>query len=267
MENTIDIHNTPATQAPPGYTSNLVNPETQQPGLVAAAVVCLSLTTVLVGIDFLQRHTSYARVRIEDYTMVIAQLGFAAFAGVIVTSGTLGQGRHLWDVSIAVAMQVSIFSNISEILYGPTMFCAKFSVLKQMERIFCSARKDHIYWWIQAMIWANALFDLSIFVAFLCACVPREKLWNPLLPGTCISTNGSIIATSVINIISDWAALILPLIVIRKLQMNGNKKIGVMAIFAVGFLACADSIIRLLYSIRLTQTFDLTWAVDFGERF
>jgi hypothetical protein len=82
------------------------------------------------------------------------------------------------------------------------------------------------------------------------------------MPGTCISTNGSIIATSIINIISDWSALILPLVVIRKLQMSTKKKIGVMAIFAVGFLACVASIVRLVYSIRLTQTIDETWAID-----
>ena len=35
-----------------------------------------------------------------------------------------------------------------------------------------------------------------------------------------------------------------------------------MAIFAVGLLACVASIIRLVYSIELAQTFDLTWAMD-----
>ena len=186
----------------------------------------------------------------------------AAFTGVIVTSGTYGQGRHLWNVSIAGVEQVANLSNISEILYGPTMFLAKFSVLKQMERIFVGTKKDSTYWWIQAMIWANGLFDLSIFIAFICACVPREKLWNPQLSGTCISTNSSIIATSIINIISDWSALILPLVVIRRLRMSVKQKIGVGAIFAVGFLACVASIVRLVYSVQLTQTFDETWAID-----
>jgi hypothetical protein len=83
------------------------------------------------------------------------------------------------------------------------MFFAKLSVLKQLERIFAGTRKDHIYWWLQGMIWLNASFYLSIFVSFICACVPREKLWNPSIKGTCINAGVSILATSGINIVSD----------------------------------------------------------------
>ncbi|KAF4627474.1 hypothetical protein G7Y89_g10675 [Cudoniella acicularis] len=261
MEN-INIYTTPAAKAPPGQVNNLINPYSQQPGLVAAAAVCLTLTTIFVAIRTFTKVYVLRATQIEDYALIIAQFGLAAFIGVIVTSGTYGQGRHIWDVSIHGVQQVANLSNISEILYGPTMFCAKFSVLKQIERIFCSIKKDHVYWWIQAMIWANALFDVSIFVSFLCACIPREKLWNPTVEGTCISTNGSIIATSIINIISDWSALILPLVVIRKLKMDMQKKLGVMAIFAVGLLACIASIVRLIYSIQLTNSADETWAID-----
>ena len=194
--------------------------------------------------------------------LILALLGFGAFAGVIITSGTFGQGRHMWDVSIAGVIQVSNLSNISEILYGPTMFFAKFSVLKQTERVFVGTKKGNTYWWTQILIWANGIFGLSIFVVFICACVPRKKLWEPDLPGTCISTNGTIIATSIINIVSDWSALILPLAVINRLKVSPKQKIGVMGIFAIGLLACIASIIRLVYSIRLTRAVDRTWAIN-----
>lgn len=137
------------------------------------------------------------------------------------------------------------------------MFAAKFSVLKQTERIFCTStqRKSVYYWWIQAMIWANAAFSLSFSIVFLCACIPRSKLWETTLPGNCMtSTNTAIIATSIVNIVSDWSALILPLIVIHRLQMNARRKLGVMAIFAVGLLACVASIVRLVYSVQLVKT-------------
>ncbi|KUI57687.1 hypothetical protein VP1G_05001 [Cytospora mali] len=261
MEN-ININTTPAASAPPGYKAGISETPSQQPGLVAAAAVCLTLTAIFVAIRIFTKAYVIRAVKVEDYALLVAFLGLAAFVGVIVTSGVHGQGRHLWNVSIAGVMSVANFSNISEILYGPTMFAAKFSVLKQTERIFCEARHDSVYWWIQAMIWANALFDLSIFIAFVCACIPREKLWNTTMPGTCISTNSSIIATSIINIVSDWSTLILPLVVIRRLQMDLRRKIGVMAIFAVGLLACIASIVRLVYSVRLTQTTDRTWAID-----
>ncbi|PSR78554.1 hypothetical protein BD289DRAFT_376485, partial [Coniella lustricola] len=181
------------------------------------------------------------------------------FAALIITSGAHGAGLHMWNVSIADAVTIANLTNISEILCGPIMFAAKFAVLKQTERIFCTATHNSVYyWWIQAMIWANAVPSLSFSVVFLCACIPRSKLWDTALPGNCMtSTNNAIIATSSVNIASDWSALILPLIVTRRLQIDLRRKLGVMAIFTVGSLACVASIVRLIYSVQLTKSTDV----------
>ena len=128
------------------------------------------------------------------------------------------------------------YINISQIFFGPTMFCAKFSVFKQMERPFSAGSKNVIYWWIQALIWANFVAYVGIFFASTFACVPRRKLWNPFIPGRCIDTNADLITTSVLNIISDWSALLLPNLVVWRLQMTFKKKLSVAALFGVGLM-------------------------------
>ncbi|KAF2202989.1 integral membrane protein [Delitschia confertaspora ATCC 74209] len=177
-------------------------------------------------------------------------------------AGNAGQGRHQWNVSVAGVERVALLANILEILYPPAMFCAKFTILLQIQRIFASHQKNLIYWSIQALIGANFITYFATFVAFIFACWPREKIWNPHIPGRCISTNASIIVTSAINIISDVTILLLPLIGIKKLHLPAKKKIMVGAVFATGAFACISSIIRLVYSIQLTNTKDVTWAIS-----
>ena len=116
------------------------------------------------------------------------------------------------------------------------MFCAKFSVFKQMERIFSGKQKNVVYWWIRILIWANFFAYLGILFAAAFACVPRRKLWDPSVPGRCISTNSELIATSILNIVSDWSALLLPNLAIWKLQMAVKRKLSIAALFGVGLM-------------------------------
>jgi hypothetical protein len=158
------------------------------------------------------------------------------------------------------------------------MFAAKLAILLQIKRIFSTSHRDFIHWAVQVLISTNFLVYLALFFAFIFACLPREKIWNPHIPGKCIDTNASIIATSAINIVSDLTILFLPLLSIARLHLPLGKKIGVATVFATGTLwvallghlvldlltilsACIASIIRLIYSVRLTKTEDITWAI------
>ncbi|TRX87848.1 hypothetical protein FHL15_011266 [Xylaria flabelliformis] len=68
-------------------------------------------------------------------------------------------------------------------------------------------------------------------------------------------------STSAINVVSDFTILITPLASIWQLQMPTRKKMSVAAVFGVGVLANVTSIIRLYYSVKLTRTIDITWAI------
>ena len=116
------------------------------------------------------------------------------------------------------------------------MFPAKLCVLLQMMRLFMGTKKDSVYWSIQALIWTNLLFYVGIFFSFVFACRPRAKLQNPELPGTCIDNYASILATSTINIVSDFSILLLPVYAVWKLQLPIKRKLAIAAIFGTGLL-------------------------------
>jgi hypothetical protein len=120
------------------------------------------------------------------------------------------------------------------------MFFAKYVVLRQIETIFLQHHRGHLaYKFIWSLIWVNLIFYGAIAISFILACVPRDKIWNPTAEGVCIDSNASIIATSAINVVSDFTILIVPISGILKLQLPLTRKLGAAAVFAVGILYSA----------------------------
>ena len=159
------------------------------------------------------------------------------------------------------------------------MFPAKLCVLMQMLRIFHGTKKDSVYWAILIVIWSNLIFYVTITFGLIVACVPRAKLTNPELSGRCINNYASISATSAINVGSDFSILLLPAFAVWKLKIALKRKMIISAVFGMGLLwvdpihsakasvdeacsACISSIIRLVYSVHLTQVIDKSWASE-----
>lgn len=85
----------------------------------------------------------------------------------------------------------------------------------------------------------------SVSAAFLIAmCKPREKIWNPLMPGHCFSYIANYQATGIINVISDFTILILPVPGLWKLHLPLKRKLGLIAVFATGFLYVSNTMLK-----------------------
>ncbi|KAF2972989.1 hypothetical protein GQX73_g669 [Xylaria multiplex] len=134
--------------------------------------------------------------------------------------GKYGQGEHQWNVTLARLSMLLKYINYIEILYGPLMFSAKFVVMRQIESIFLQHKDKGIsHLLAKTLIWANLFFYGGWMLSFILACIPREKIWNPEIPGRCINNDAALIASSAINILSDVTILLLPLAAILHLQM------------------------------------------------
>jgi hypothetical protein len=81
------------------------------------------------------------------------------------------------------------------------IWLAKASLLLQLIHIFATRHVGFIYWSIHALIWINFTFYLGLPFALYFECSPREKIWNPHLPGHCINIEAYFVATSVFNIV------------------------------------------------------------------
>lgn len=113
----------------------------------------------------------------------------------------------------------------------------KLAILLQYLRIFVPNKRSKTYYFTISLIWTNLIFYVVIGFCAAFMCSPRERIWNPLVPGECrLSLAGILIAGGVINIFSDFCVLALPLASIWQLQMATKHKIGISAVFAVGLL-------------------------------
>ncbi|KAL9602062.1 MAG: hypothetical protein Q9219_002058 [cf. Caloplaca sp. 3 TL-2023] len=69
-------------------------------------------------------------------------------------------------------------------------------------------------------------------------CIPRERIWNKDVQGHCISVSSLLNTSGIFNSATDIMILLVPIKSVWRLQMSTARKVGVAAIFTVGFL-CA----------------------------
>lgn len=227
---------TPALEPPPGHSSNLDNPFSLRVYFYATAAVALVLSTIAVVLRIFMKARVLRRVQLEEYILALSLAGFYVFTLLIVTAASFGQGIHQWNVSIADFKRVVERANVIEIIYCPTILGAKVAMLLQMKRMFVVSKKGKLYWLHEILLWTNVPCYLAITLSFILACVPRQKLWEPELRGRCISSNGSLIASSAINVVSDITMLLFPLMVITRLQLPTRTKMILGMVFGTGIL-------------------------------
>ena len=134
------------------------------------------------------------------------------------------------------------------------MCLAKFSILLQYAQIFVPTRKGILYRIAQAFIVQN------ILLYFICIIVEINGWVRYLESGLSIPTNNLAVrflilqfqVTAGLNVASDIVLLLLPLVSISRLQMTRRRKMGLMIVFAAGFLSVVQHLFTIANSYRLT---------------
>ena len=123
-------------------------------------------------------------------------------------------------------------------MYSVLVFLTKLSILLLYLRIFVPAKtwRNKTYVAIHFVLWFNVLFYTANTFGEIFYCTPREKIWNPEVPGHCVDVYVLIIGSAAINAFSDLMMIIIPISVIWRLQMATRRKIGLSVIFAFGIL-------------------------------
>lgn len=127
-------------------------------------------------------------------------------------------------------------ANASQIMYGPLIFITKLSILLLFLRIFVPSRKSKTFYLVHILLWTNLVFYLADTIVEIFECTPRRKIWLPKTSGKCVNISSLILITAIINVISDFSILLLPMASIWRLQLEINQKLGITAIFAAGLL-------------------------------
>ncbi|KAI9687194.1 MAG: hypothetical protein M1820_010498 [Bogoriella megaspora] len=255
----MDLNDKPALPAPEGLNPNFIDPPTLMPTVIVTCTVVLALVTAFVCARLFIKSYIIGEHHIEDYLSYLAWAGIVTYIGVLIYIENYGFARHQWDISVAMFEHIMYYLNVVYCIYGPTTMAAKLSVLFQIKRIFAAVRKDVVYWVVVFSIVLNFFFYTGLFLSYVFQCWPRPKIWNPTVPGKCVSSTKSNLAAGILNLISDVEALLLPAWAIWHLKMPIKKKLAAYTVFGVGSIACAIGVAGIYFRVLLLEKSDFTW--------
>lgn len=126
--------------------------------------------------------------------------------------------------------------NITSIIYGITICIAKLAVLWLYRRVFSPIRRSPFDTSIIILIVLNIVFFATTTILKICECVPRAKIFDPTIPGSCINTGMLLNAIGLFNTVTDLIVVLLPVKAVWKMNMARKKKIIVVFVFTFGLL-------------------------------
>jgi len=230
--------------------------ETKVPEIIAILSVCCALTSVIVTLRFITRKTIVGVIGADDWVILASQIGAIGSAVTIGLESAYGLGRHGWAVPgyDVVPYLKSFYSSI--LVYNAALVLAKISIVVQIRRIFTGPRMKRAT--LIALLILCA-WGIALVTSLSMLCLPITKLWYPDSDGYCMPFLPAFFAPAVINMITDFGILILPLPAIKSLKLPMRQKIMLFCIFSLGFLTCVISIVRLSTLEAAATTTDPTW--------
>ncbi|CAK3881388.1 hypothetical protein DOTSEDRAFT_110929 [Lecanosticta acicola] len=228
------------------------------PAFIAVTTVLFLVTTAFFAARIIWRHSHQIQRGWDDAFAMAAYINLIILSAFGYRAAQLGFGKHMDDIPHTRAHALYwfwLYQIFYKILGGLTKltFCALY------HRIF--ERQDYrkIVWIVSGIIVAGTV---AFTFATMFQCIPIAYNWNKTIPGGhCIVFMGFWYTHAVFNTALDVAVFVLPLPLIRTLQMAKRTKIGLASVFALGAFTIAASIVRMveLHSSAQAIAHDPTW--------
>ncbi|KAF2874427.1 hypothetical protein BDV95DRAFT_566165 [Massariosphaeria phaeospora] len=229
------------------------NPRGRQAVDISGAFTGIAAITVL-----LRLYTRFFVVRrpgIEDYFITLAMLCSVGLTICIAIQVQNGMGRRLKELAHnEISNSLKAFW-ASLIVYYLSLGLTKISILVQYRRVFTTRTFQIVCWCTMAGVGIYSVWTIfgSIF-----ACVPVRAFWAQM-PAKCIDHFAMWFANAAVNIVTDFTIIMLPMPVIRGLNLARRQKQLLVGVFAIGGFVCIVSIIRLQSLVAISKSFDPTY--------
>jgi hypothetical protein len=126
------------------------------------------------------------------------------------------------------------------------------------------AEKSRYRLFIWGMMAFSIISHLAGTLALVFQCSPVRKSWRPLTPGTCLPKVAFFYALAVITIFCDVVIFLMPIPLLLKIQINIRKKVGLVAVFALGLFTTVCSIMRMIQIQVISANGNSTMLVLWG---
>ncbi|KAB8302374.1 hypothetical protein EYC80_005800 [Monilinia laxa] len=224
---------------------------------IAAAAVFIPVCSATVGLRVYARHLKKVGLGADDY-LIMAALVFVIGMGIaIMTEVGL---KQLGYSAPAPSTQIGKpNSNVAfwpgELLQIPALGFVKLSLILFYRRVFTrnAAPRFNVVTWF--MIFIIILWTLSFFLSILFICgTDFSTYWTSTIVEKehCVDTSKLHNAFAISDVVTDFVIISLPVPMIFGLHLTVGRKIGILAIFSLGALTIAASIIRMIVFIQAT---------------
>ncbi|KAJ0119617.1 hypothetical protein J7T55_013820 [Diaporthe amygdali] len=250
MQETLDMAR--LTAATCGFSN-----ESQSTRIIIAVSFFFGGTAVFVMLRTLSKlmtRTLYA----EDHIITAAvTLAMAPFVCVIYMA-VLGFGSHLWSLKDGAKLQILRLFYISEIIYVVVLALIKVSIVTMYLRIFWAYRPFYLTCYV--VLTFIILSSSIITILTILSCRPVEYFWDrDIAGGACLDITALAYANSGLAVVQDLIIVLLPIIMLWRLQMTRKKKFFIGIMFALGGIGLIATIVRLQTLKNFGTTLDPTW--------
>ncbi|KAH6684992.1 hypothetical protein F5X68DRAFT_21458 [Plectosphaerella plurivora] len=216
-------------------------------GQVISWYICTCVAVLFVLARLWVRVRKFGALAIDDGLIVLATCCLI---------GDLVIQQHMWNLGMADIPNASPenFVQIMQmivpgsILYVSSLWAIKIALVLFYKKLAAPGTSLQMIYNI-ALGFLGASWA-TIFFHIIFQCFPHDKRWSQDPNYQCDPAAAEVNywLTILLNIGTDVAIISLPISMVMKLQMKMKQKLGVAAIFGLGFLVVIASIIRAYYS-------------------
>ncbi|KAL8994248.1 MAG: hypothetical protein Q9188_007119 [Gyalolechia gomerana] len=231
---------------PPGVKPNFDNPEYRSGGIVPLACVFIPLAAIFMALRV------YTKVRIIKVFGLEDSLHHLHIDRLF---GCLPLPTKFIDISVLIREQ---WAAASVVVYVPAVGFTKVAILLfylrlNPERGFRTA--------VYISVALTTSYVVALSLAIILACNPVPKFWDPFLEGMCLDITKLYLANAILNVIFDFVVLLVPVPMLRKLQVSMRQKLVIGALFSLGSVTCLVSVVRIYFQESALGEPDLSWHI------
>ncbi|XP_014552650.1 hypothetical protein COCVIDRAFT_109748 [Bipolaris victoriae FI3] len=234
-----------------------VSRETRAPVTIGLVALFTVLSSVCVVLRFYTRRMILHFVGPDDYMILVAHILSLAQSGInfaMMIAG--GGGQHIEHVRD----KLPTFNRLmlaATAVYNAAQIATKISLLIQYCTIFPGRAMRLIsQWGIGLLIlWGIAQQTLT-------PCICAYESITTLTPETCIHDDLPLALNAIINMVTDFLILIIPVKPVLGLQINWMRKTYLLVVMGMGLGVCIISAVRLDMLVgRKNDWTDVTWKI------
>ncbi|PWY66615.1 integral membrane protein [Aspergillus eucalypticola CBS 122712] len=224
------------------------------PAITLVAFVFFFVTLIIVAVKFGTALYTKTVLLSTDAPLWIALI--IAFIQTLLTQFAVdhGLGKHASSLSTADFSKCNKLTYAAQLLLIPVLSLSKLSTCRLIHRLTPGQRirRANMITGIVVGLW-------TLFAIFATALQCRPH-WE-YLPSQCSGQGAVDYPIIIINILTDLALVVIPLIMIWSVQMTLQKRLQIIASFATRLVVVAVSITELVYLPTYLHSFDPTWTI------